>query len=530
LQTSATDYSVSASSCAESARADVRCRILRAALLSWALVSCFNRLGDAPVFVANEAREGVYARAMLESGNFVAPIVANHLENGEVVADKPPLTHWLSAAAAWAKAALSAGRPATGLEAAQAFDEWTLRFPSALCACLLVWAVATLGAAFVGERAALFAAAALLTSAQFWYQARFGRVDMALACFASIAALLAGRALLEGRRRLLSFAALAAGAAMLAKGPLGVLLPVLACLAFAAVERLRGAVRSHGMPWRGALAVLCAVVVPWYALAILSSNGAILRSQLFAENLDQFTGANGRMSDLFYLGPWLLDSLPWNLIAVAALPWIWRRRDRGAIFCAAWWLVVLAFFELAAYKRRAYLLPALPAEALIAGWLVDRLGERIVGTTPFARRAFVSLWAAAAIAYALIVPVGMTHFARRTSPKPLIQRIDAAVPAATRLAVCGLGHDSSLVLLFYFRDPKRVDVAPDGTSCVSPPDGYYLLTDEERRRAERRNDGGRSTELLHGELRGWSRRVPVTLVVRGTPVLQTARGADSLRR
>jgi len=28
----------------------------------------------------------------------------------------------------------------------------------------------------------------------------------------------------------------------------------------------------------------------------------------------------------------------------------------------------------------------------------------------------------------------------------------------------------------------------------------------------------------------WTRRVPVTLVVRGSPVLQTARGADSLRR
>ena len=141
-----------------------------------------------------------------------------YLENGEIVPDKPPLAHWLAATAAWARARLAAGRPVSRLEAAERFDEWALRFPSALCACLLVASVAVLGAAFVGERAALFAAAALLTSAQFWYQARLGRVDMALACFASIATLLAGRAVLEGRARLLMAAAAAAALAVLANG------------------------------------------------------------------------------------------------------------------------------------------------------------------------------------------------------------------------------------------------------------------------------------------------------------------------
>ena len=67
------------------------------ALLVWALVTGFLRVGAAPVYIQNEAREGVYARAMLDTGNFVLPAVPNHVENGEIIPDKPPLTHWLSA-------------------------------------------------------------------------------------------------------------------------------------------------------------------------------------------------------------------------------------------------------------------------------------------------------------------------------------------------------------------------------------------------------------------------------------------------
>jgi 4-amino-4-deoxy-L-arabinose transferase-like glycosyltransferase len=73
-----------------------------------------------------------------------------------------------------------------------------------------------------------------------------------------------------------------------------------------------------------------------------------------------------------YLWPLVLDSLPWNLVALFGLREAWRTRERGAVFCAIWWLALLAFFQIAAYKRRAYLLPALPAEALLAGWVLDR--------------------------------------------------------------------------------------------------------------------------------------------------------------
>lgn len=352
-----------------------RSRLLGPALLAvWAVVSCFARLGAPPVYVANEAREGVYARSMLASGDFVLPSVSNHVENGETVPDKPPLFHWLAAGAAEARAALT-GRPTAAAEVSAAFDEWTLRFPSALGGCVMVLAVAVLGAPLVGERAALLAATALLTSWQFSFQARYGRVDMVFATCLTVGMLLAGRAVLEGSRRALVGAGVACGLAVLAKGPLGIVLPAFALGAFAVVtNRDRGTQPAPvALPWKVALLALLAVAVPWYVAAFLHGGGAFLRSQLFAENLDQFAGGNGRMRLGYYWIPWLTDSVPWNLMAVAALPAALRRLRSGAGYCAVWWLTFLVLFELAAYKRRAYLLPALPASSLLAGCLLDRV-------------------------------------------------------------------------------------------------------------------------------------------------------------
>src|SRR5262245_37447631 len=265
LSTFAIDFSASDSSCAKSARSRPRLAWL-AALLVWALIACFNRLGEAPVFITNEAREGVYARAMLASEHFVAPFVPNHLENGEWIPDKPPLFHWLAAGAAWLRSEVVFHQSGvSGEELARQFDEWTLRAPSALAASLLIFSTVVAGAPLVGGRAALLAGAMLLTSFFFSYQARLGRVDMLLTSLATLATLLAGSAMVERRARRLYFAGVVAGLATLAKGPLGILLPALACGGFLAlapsVLRLpRTGLRT--LPWRAALGAALAVAAP----------------------------------------------------------------------------------------------------------------------------------------------------------------------------------------------------------------------------------------------------------------------------
>src|SRR5260221_11404222 len=99
-------------------------------LIAAALFVCFARLGAAPIWVLNEAREGLYARAMLATGDFVLPNVPNHVENGATIPDKPPLLHWLDGGERWARSLLG-GQATSGRALAQAFDVFDLRFGSA---------------------------------------------------------------------------------------------------------------------------------------------------------------------------------------------------------------------------------------------------------------------------------------------------------------------------------------------------------------------------------------------------------------
>ena len=534
------------------------------------------------MFIANEAREGVYARAMLASGNFVAPLVPNHLENGERIPDKPPLFHWVAASAAWVRARLLGPSVASGEELARQFDEWALRAPSALAASLMVLSTVVAGTPLVGGRAALLAGAMLLTTVQFSYQARLGRVDMLLASLTTIATLLAAGAMLERRPRWLYAAGAVAGLATLAKGPVGMVLPGLACGAFLVLApHLPGMQTSalRELPWRKALVASLAVALPWYVLSSVMSRGAVVRSQIFAENFDQFLGVGGRMRESFYLRPWLLDSLPWNLVALIALGAVWRRREPGAAFCAIWWGVVLAFFQIAAYKRRAYLLPALPAEALLAGWYVDRVVLRgaalpsveargclrrvvplalacalagLVGAlvVPAVVRAsldngslgpleaavgsagaaasLIALgallhaagkrdWGATLVAflvclgffYAAVMPSGMLATARRRSPKDFVARIDGSLPAGSELSICGVGEDTSLVVLFYLANPEHAQVESEGSCVANAAPGFYLLSEVEWRRAARGADASLWRGHFSGELRGSNARTRV---------------------
>jgi 4-amino-4-deoxy-L-arabinose transferase-like glycosyltransferase len=350
-----------------------------AALLVWALVTSFLRVSAAPVYIPNEAREGVFARAMLDMGNFVLPTVPSHVENGETIPDKPPLTHWLSAAVTALRVSVTDGHLPNGPALAARYDDWSLRFPSGLFAVVTVAGVLLLGRHLVGDRAALLAGAALLASWQFVHHARFGRVDMPLCGCVTLTMLLAGRALVDGAAEALVLAAGAAGLAVLAKGPLGAALPCIACAIFVLCQALRerSIERWRFLPWGRAAGVFVLVALPWYGAAVAVGGMAVVRSQLVKETFGQFTGANAEMWAFYYLLPWLQDSAPWNLFAVWGVWCAWRARDPRAGFCAVWWVSFLAIFQLSAYKRQAYLLPAVPAGALLGGYAMDRwLGAR----------------------------------------------------------------------------------------------------------------------------------------------------------
>jgi 4-amino-4-deoxy-L-arabinose transferase-like glycosyltransferase len=184
-----------------------------------------------------------------------------------------------------------------------------------------------------------------------------------------------GSALLETRKRSLIAAAVLAGLAVLAKGPLGIVLPGLVGIGWALQQttRTRSLAWARRFPWFRAALLGLLVALPWYVAAYAMNGMAVVRSQLLHENFHQFTGANARMDLLYYLEPWLSDSLPWNLLAMAGVWRALKQRERGPKFCALWWAVFMVVFTLSAYKRRAYILPALPASSMLVGYWLDAI-------------------------------------------------------------------------------------------------------------------------------------------------------------
>src|SRR6202040_2947670 len=104
----------------------------------------------------------------------------------------------------------------------------------------------------------------------------------------------------------------------------------------------------------------------------------------------RFVGDIHTMSPLYYLKPLLLNSGPLSILTIIAVVGALRGRTSRearsgtaidehlrAYFLALFWVLTVVFFSIAAYKRRAYLLPLWPpAAVLLVWWLNFRVVEQ----------------------------------------------------------------------------------------------------------------------------------------------------------
>jgi 4-amino-4-deoxy-L-arabinose transferase-like glycosyltransferase len=355
------------------------------ALVLASVVAYGTGLGDVAFYTRGEPREGLVVREILNTGAWIVP----RRPAGDI-ARKPPLFYWLAAP-------IAAALPQT--------PELALRLPSAIvggAAVLGTWAATR---AAIGPAAALPAALVLLTAFEWTRAATSARVDMALAGALTMV-LLAWMMALAGRdRRWLAVAAVGASLAALAKGPVGLALPGLVAVAWAARERDRDVLRRLGVvPVLGVATLVAAV---WYLCAFLEQGSAFM-DVVFKENVARFIDTDdakaGHAHGFFYLPlVGLVGTLPWIPLLPLVVP---RRGAAPAVrFAAMWALVVIVFFSLANAKRSVYLLPAFPAIAICIGAAVAE------GVSPLVRRL--------AIAYApALVLLGATALALATGLDP----------------------------------------------------------------------------------------------------------------
>ncbi len=378
-------------------------------LIATALLLFFNNLGGPTLWDVDEGRNATAALEMKLSGNYIVPTF-----NTQLRVDKPALMYWLQIAC---------------------FDifgvnEFAARFPSALAALATILCCYELGRALFRPSTGLFAGLILSSCALMMGAGHFANPDALLNFFVVAALTLFWRLRsrhtpcavrqnhdnnglnLEPERtpsRHTECAyyyvaiGLLLGLGTMAKGPVGVVLPVLVMIVFLAWEKRLPLLWNRGTLYAASVSGL--VALPWYIGVSVETHGSFALGFFWTHNLNRFISPmdahNG--SPLYYVAVLLVGMAPWTVAMLVSL-WYggwsmvrvphpshagwWKSAGEFAAggdektlsayrFLGAWLGCYLLFFGLAATKLPNYLLPVALPLALLTARFFDRwrLGE-----------------------------------------------------------------------------------------------------------------------------------------------------------
>jgi 4-amino-4-deoxy-L-arabinose transferase-like glycosyltransferase len=295
---------------------------------------------------ADEPRYAQIAREMLERHDWVTPTLY-----GKPWLEKPVLYYW-SAIVSYRIFGVS---------------DWAARLPTAVFASAMVFATYTFVRRF-RPGTQLNAALVVATSAGVIGFARAASTDMPLTATFAMAMLSWSAWQQTGAKRWLSIFYVALALATLAKGPVAPFLAAAIVVPYAALRRdWRVVVRSL---WPPGLVIYVAFVLPWY-VAVERSTHQFFRVFILEHNLARY-GTNvfqHHQPFWYYLLVLPVALLPWTVFSVAGFLRTARdRRDDISLLLAVWAAVPVIFFSFSGSKLPGYILPALPAWALLATW------------------------------------------------------------------------------------------------------------------------------------------------------------------
>ncbi|MFZ3262951.1 MAG: glycosyltransferase family 39 protein [Terriglobales bacterium] len=334
----------------------------------------FYGLGAFGLLGADEPRYAQVAREMLNRSDWVTPTL-----NGKPWLEKPPLYYWQAMLTyRAARTLLPTDQEGVGRAPSPANDgvsEQTARLPGALDAALMIAVIYFFLRRF---RPGSELDGALITAscAGVIGFAHAASTDMPLAATFAIA-MLAWFAFYERQRNFdlaIFYIFLALGT--LAKGPVAPVLAAVIILLFAFAKRDWGVIFQT--IWIRGFALFLAVALPWY-VAVQMRNPEFFHVFILEHNLARFSSNiyHHPQPFWFYLPVFLLAVMPWTLwlmVAVVERVRAVLRDRRGAfaspddswaLFLLLWMVVPVLFFSASQSKLPGYILPAVPAGALL---------------------------------------------------------------------------------------------------------------------------------------------------------------------
>jgi 4-amino-4-deoxy-L-arabinose transferase-like glycosyltransferase len=383
----------------------------------------------------DEAEYAAVARGAARSGSFFVP-----RWDGHVYFEKPPLLIWMTVLS------IRTIGP----------SEAEMRLPVLLLAAGACVVLFLIGAEILDLRRGLGAAAVFGSSVLFLVYGRLLLTDVPLLFFDLLAVLALVR-LFRARGRWFEavWGGISLGLAVLAKGPVAVLVPGL--FVAGALSRRNSRPGRLIAPLVLFFLIGGGVSLAWFAAAAQASRGQIVRSFLVGENIFRFAHAmEGHGGPFWYYVPVVfVGMLPWS----GALLAIFRRGPqthaayldsfsggnnplRSALLF--WAIGLVVFFSLGATKLPHYVLLALPALALLVVWHPARAATRTAAWATAAAGAALFLAALAAccsfslpgVAGRALVPFGL--YAAGGALLPILPERGRFAGALTTALISGL--------------------------------------------------------------------------------------------
>lgn len=306
-----------------------------------------------------------FARAtveMMQRGEWVVPYF-----NEAYRFDKPVLTYWLM----------------RGSYALFGINEFGARFHSSAATAILAAVVFLVGRRWFNARAGLLAGFALLTCLQMQIHGRSAVADMPMVLCVCLAMIALWELLQHGTTRApypwrwfwLFHGSLGVG--FLAKGPIALLVPLLAAVLW------RFVLWRQPAPWRNlklhlGLPLMLAIVGAWGIPALLKTQGLFWQVGMGEHVIERGAKAfNGRFPfPLYYVLTAFVSLFPWS--AYMGHVWQQARTERTAVnaYLVAWFLAPVLIFSLYATQLMHYIMPGFPAFFLLLAQAVGQPATR----------------------------------------------------------------------------------------------------------------------------------------------------------
>jgi 4-amino-4-deoxy-L-arabinose transferase-like glycosyltransferase len=324
-------------------------------LFGLAAILLFVRLGSAPIYILDEAKNAQCAREMWYNHNPVVPTF-----NGQLRTDKPALHYWF----------MGMAYGVAGVGEAQA------RFFSGVMGLLTLFVTFYFVRKYSSTSIAFFALLALVLSPHFLFEFRLSVPDPYLIAFTT-AGLWFGFEYIHARKRVsVLIAGAMLGLAVLAKGPVALLLPGAVFFIYMLFSRQWHPLKDPLV--LVAILLATAIAFPWYWLVHQQTDGAFTKGFFIEHNLERFSSEKEGHGAPFFVTALIviIGMLPFSLLSIESL----RKRhnlwgNHVFLFSAIVSAVYIFFFSISSTKLPNYPMPCYPFVAVLAAFALHKIEE-----------------------------------------------------------------------------------------------------------------------------------------------------------